>query len=137
MLLPKKVKYRKWQRLRGNEGKIATRGTTVAFGSLGLQARDASEIDSRQIEAARKAIARYIQKGGKMWIRIFPDKPITAKPPEVGMGKGKGDPAKYVADVERGRILFEIDGISETDARKALKGAGAKLPVRTKIVVRA
>lgn len=122
--------------MRGNKNKQATRGIRLAFGSTGLKAEDAAEIDSRQIEAARKAIVRYIQKGGKMWIRIFPDKPITAKPPEVGMGKGKGDPAKYVAEVERGRILFEIDGIPDNDARKALKGAGAKLPVRTKIISR-
>lgn len=136
MLFPKKVKYRKWQRLRGNANKIASRGTTVAFGSVGLQAEDAAEVDSRQIEAARKAITRFVQKGGKLWIRIFPDKPITAKPPEVGMGKGKGDPSKYVAEVGKGRILFEVDGIPEADARTALRRAGAKLPMRTKVVFR-
>ena len=136
MLFPKKVKYRKWQRLRGNEGKTSMRGTTLAFGSMGLQAEEPQEINSRQIEAARKAMSRYVQKGGKLWIRIFPDKPITAKPPEVGMGKGKGDPSKYVADVGRGRVLFEIDGISQDDARQALRRAGAKLPIRTKIISR-
>ncbi|MBI4114542.1 MAG: 50S ribosomal protein L16 [Candidatus Niyogibacteria bacterium] len=136
MLFQKILKYRKFQRLRGNQGKTASRGTTLAFGSAGLQAEDSSEINSRQIEAARKAITRFVQKGGKLWIRIFPDKPVTAKPPEVGMGKGKGDPDKYVADVGRGRILFEVDGISEADARTALRRAGAKLPIRTKVVMR-
>lgn len=95
-----------------------------------------AEITARQIEAARKVLTRYVQKGGRMWIRIFPDKPITQKPPEVGMGKGKGDPAFYVAPVEPGRILFEIDGIAKEDAREALRKAGSKLPVKTKVVAR-
>ena len=136
MLFPKKVKYRKWQRLRGHETRIATRGTTLAFGSYGLRSFGTAEITARQIEAARKVLTRYVQKGGRMWIRIFPDKPITQKPPEVGMGKGKGDPAFYVAPVEPGRILFEIDGIASEGAREALRKAGSKLPVKTKVVAR-
>ena len=136
MLFPKKVKYRKWQRLRGHETRIATRGTTLAFGSFGIRAYGTAEITARQIEAARKALSRYVQKGGRMWIRIFPDKPITRKPPEVGMGKGKGDPAFYVAPVEPGRILFEVDGISKENAYEALAKAGSKLSVKTKIVAR-
>jgi len=136
MLFPKKVKHRKWQRGRNFSRKIATRGTSVVFGSFGLKTEDSHEISSRQIEAARKAISRYVQKGGKMWIRIFPDKPLTKKPPEVGMGKGKGDPAGYVAIVQPGQVLFEVDGILESEAREALRKAGAKLPVRTKFIAR-
>ncbi|MEK7596476.1 MAG: 50S ribosomal protein L16 [Patescibacteria group bacterium] len=136
MLFPKKVKHRKWQRGRNFSRKIATRGTTVAFGSFGLKTENSDEISSRQIEAARKTISRYIQKGGKMWIRIFPDKPLTQKPPEVGMGKGKGDPVGYVAVVQPGQVLFEVDGILESEAREALRKAGAKLPVRTKFIAR-
>lgn len=137
MFFPKKVKYRKWQRLRGFERKVATRGTTVAFGSFGLKTEAADEITSRQIEAARKAMTRYVQKGGKLWIRIFPDKPLTKKPPEVTMGVGKGDPFGYVAVIQPGQVLFEIDGIPEAEAREAMRKAGAKLPVKTKFVARA
>ncbi len=138
MLYPKKVKFRKWQRLRTNRKKpgVATRGTTVAFGSFGLKAEEEKWITSQQIEACRKAISRYVQKTGKMWTRIFPDKPITHRPPEVTMGGGKGDPAGYVVAVKPGRILFEIDGISEELSREALRKAGAKLPIKIKIVKR-
>lgn len=108
----------------------------MAFGSLGLKAEEPKWIKSNQIEAARKTISRSIQKGGKMWIRIFPDRPITAKPPEVGMGKGKGDPVGYIAPVKAGTILFEIDGIDENNAREALRKAASKLPLRTKIITR-
>ncbi|MBI5045654.1 MAG: 50S ribosomal protein L16 [Candidatus Niyogibacteria bacterium] len=135
MLLPKKVKHRKWQRMRNFSRKIASRGTTVAFGSFGLKTDDAYEISSRQIEAARKTITRYVQKTGRMWIRIFPDKPLTSKP-NVRMGKGKGDPVGYVAVVQPGQVLFEIDGISIELAKEALRKAGSKLPVKTKFVVR-
>ncbi len=138
MLFPKKVKFRKSQRLRKNPKKkmVATRGTVLSFGSFGLKAEEPKWIKSNQIESARKVISRYIQKGGKMWIRIFPDKPITAKPPEVGMGKGKGDPVGYVAPVKSGSVIFEIDGIDEKNSREALRKAGSKLPLRTKIIKR-
>ncbi|PIQ69382.1 MAG: 50S ribosomal protein L16 [Candidatus Tagabacteria bacterium CG11_big_fil_rev_8_21_14_0_20_41_11] len=138
MLYPKKVKFRKWQRLRTNRKKpgVATRGVTVAFGSFGLKAEEERWITSQQIESCRKAISRYVQKTGKMWTRIFPDKPITKRPPEVTMGGGKGDPAGYVVPVKPGRILFEIDGISEELSREALRKAAAKLPIKTKIVKR-
>jgi len=138
MLLPKKVKYRKWHRMRVNPNKkqIATRGTTVAFGSYGLKATAPGEISSNQIESARRALVRFVQKTGKVWIRIFPDKPITKKAAEVGMGKGKGDPAGYVAVIRPGRVLFEIDGISEETAKEALRRAGSKLSVKTKFVIR-
>ncbi len=138
MLYPKKVKFRKWQRLRTNRKKpgVATRGITVAFGSFGLKAEEEKWITSQQIEACRKAISRYVQKTGKMWTRIFPDKPITRRPPEVTMGGGKGDPAGYVVPVKPGRVLFEIDGISEELSREALRKAAAKLPIKTKIVSR-
>jgi len=136
MLFPKKVKHRKWQRGRNFARRIASRGITVAFGSFGLRTEDSHEITSRQIEAARKVITRYVQKGGKMWIRIFPDKPITAKPPEVGMGKGKGDPDHYVAVVHPGQVLFEVDGIPEGEAREAFRKVGNKLPVKTRFTVR-
>lgn len=138
MLFPKKVKFRKSQKMRRNPKKkmIATRGTVLSFGSLGLKAEEPKLIKANQIESARKVISRYIQKGGKMWIRIFPDRPITAKPPEVGMGKGKGDPVGYVAPVKSGSVIFEIDGIDEKSAREALRKAGSKLPLRTKIIKR-
>lgn len=115
-LLPKKVKYRKWQTGRTNASKtrLATRGVTLSFGSFGLKAEAPGRIRSNQIEAARKTIARNMQKTGKMWIRIFPDRPFTAKGAEVGMGKGKGDPKGYEVEVKPGRMLFEIDGLEAT-----------------------
>lgn len=138
MLFPKKVKFRKWHRMRKNPKKkqIATRGNYLAFGNYGIKAENPGEISSNQIEAARRVLSRSVQKTGKVWIRIFPDKPLTKRPPEVTMGGGKGDPAGYVAEVKTGRVLFEIDGVTEDVARAAFKKAGAKLPVKTKFVAR-
>lgn len=113
-----------------------TRGTTLSFGSFGLKAITPSRMTSNQIEAARKVITRATAKGGKMWIRVFPDRPVTAKPAEVGMGSGKGDPQGFVFQVRPGRILFEIDGVAEASARAFLKQAGTKLPMKTIIVTR-
>lgn len=138
MLLPKKVKYRKWQTARKNPNKrgIETRGTTLSFGSFGLKATSGARIRSNQIEAARKTMIRLVSKTGRMWIRIFPDRPYTAKAAEVGMGKGKGDPQGYAFEVRPGRMLFEVDGVRREVAREALRKAGTKLPVKTKIVER-
>jgi large subunit ribosomal protein L16 len=138
MLFPKKVKYRKWHTMRKNPLKVgaATRGVTIAFGSFGLKATDQARIKSNQIEAARKVLSRSIGKTGRLWIRIFPDMPYTSKPAEVKLGKGKGDLQGYVAPVRAGRVLFEVDGVSEAMAREALRKAGTKLPVKTKIVAR-
>ncbi len=138
MLFPKKVKFRKWQTGRVHPDKIgvATRGTEVSFGSHGMKATSAYRVRSYQIEAARKIISRTIGKTGRMWIRIFPDRPYTTKPAEVGMGKGKGDPQGYEFEVKPGRILFEVDGVSDEVAREALRKGGAKLPVKTKVVTR-
>jgi len=138
MLLPKKVKFRKWQSDRSNPKKprIETRGTTLSFGSFGLKALATDRIKSNQIESARKVMARHLGKTGKVWIRIFPDRPYTAKPPELGMGKGKGDPKGYCFEVGPGRVIFEVDGVSDAVAREALRKAGTKLPVKTKIVSR-
>ena len=134
MLQPKKVKHRKWQK--GVSRGIETRGTELAFGSYGLKSDGATWLTSRQIEAARRAMSRYVQRGGKIWIRVFPDKPITRRPPEVTMGGGKGSPEGFVFPVKPGRILFEIDGVDETIAKEALRRAGSKLSVKTKIVSR-
>ncbi len=136
MLLPKKVKYRKWHTFRKNKDKVgvATRGTTVAFGSHGLKALDGARIMSNQLEAARKALSREAGKTGKIWIRVFPDMPLTKKPAEVKLGKGKGDLFGYCAPVKPGRVIFEIDGVSDEMASEALRKAGTKLPLRTKIV---
>jgi len=139
MLFPKKVKHRKWQTGRKNPEKIKssdTRGISISFGSFGLKAQGTARIRSNQIEAARKAITRTLDKTGKMWIRIFPDRPFTAKPAEVGMGKGKGDPQGYCFNTRPGRIIFEVDGVPEGVAREALRKAGAKLPLKTKVVSR-
>lgn len=139
MLFPKKAKHRKWQTGRKNEEKLSrpeTRGVDVSFGSYGLKSMGQARVTSNQIESARKVVVRTIGKFGKMWIRIFPDRPYTAKAAEVGMGKGKGDPQGYVAEVRPGRILFEVDGVSEAVAREALRKAGMKMPVKTKIVAR-
>ena len=133
-LMPKRTKYRKMQKGR-NRGK-ATRGNVVNEGEFGLQALDAGLITANQIEAARVALTRYIKRGGKVWIKIFPNKPITKKPAETRMGKGKGAPEYWVAPVKPGRILFEIAGVSEEVAREALRLASNKLPVRGKFVVR-
>jgi large subunit ribosomal protein L16 len=132
MLVPKKVKHRKWQKGRSRKRVVETRGTELAFGAYGLKAMGSAWVTSRQIEAARKAMTRYVQRGGKIWIRIFPDKPVTTRPPEVTMGGGKGSPDHYVFPVRPGRILFEMDGISRDVAEEALRRAGAKLPMKTK-----
>lgn len=134
MLQPKRTKFRKMQkgRMKGN----ATRGTAISFGSFGIKSMDESFITSRQIEAARIAVTRYMKREGKVWIRIFPDKPITAKPAEVRMGKGKGAPSHWVATVRPGRMLFECDGVPEAVAQEAMRLAAQKLPVKTKFVVR-
>lgn len=138
MLFPKKVKYRKWQTHRRHPDKVgvATRGVDVAFGSYGLKATSYGRIRSNQIEAARKIISRTIGKTGRMWIRVFPDRPYTQKAAEVGMGKGKGDPQGYEFETLPGRILFEVDGVPEDVAREALRKGGTKLPVKVKIVAR-
>ena len=138
MLFPKKVKYRKWHTMRKNAKKIgvATRGAEVSFGSFGLKAIEPARIRSNQIESARKVLSRQMGKTGKVWIRIFPDMPYTAKPAEVKLGKGKGDLQGYCAPVKPGRVLFEVDGVDEAIAREALRKAGTKLPLKTKIVTR-
>lgn len=138
MLLPKKVKFRKWHTNRKDMTKISpdTRGTKISFGSFGLKAVSGGRIRSNQIESARKVTSRTIGKTGRMWIRIFPDRPFTAKPAEVGMGKGKGDPQGYCLDIRPGRIIFEVDGAPENIAKEALRKAGTKLPVKTKVVAR-
>ncbi len=138
MLFPKKVKHRKWQTDRRNPSKklVATRGTNLQFGSFGLRALSAERVKSNQIEAARKVVSRTLGKTGKYWIRIFPDRPVTAKAAEVGMGKGKGDPQGFCFQVEPGRILFEVDGVTEAVAREALRKAGCKLPLKVRIISR-
>lgn len=132
MLMPKKTKYRKSHK--GNRGGIATRRIKLAFGSFGIKSLDACWVTARQIEAARRSMARYIKRGGKIWIRIFPDKPVTAKGGEMPMGKGKGSVDHYVAVVKPGMLLFEIEGIEEHLAKEAMALAGHKLPIRTKFV---
>ena len=134
MLAPKRVKFRKWQkgRLRGP----ATRGATVAFGDIGLKAVEHGKLSSQQIEAARIALMRHIRRGGKVWIRVFPDNPVTAKPLETRQGSGKGAPEGWVAVVKPGRVMFEIAGVPEETAREALRLASHKLPIKTKIVAR-
>ena len=135
MLQPKRTKYRKQQK--GKIRKVAKRGSSISFGTFGLKALQPGRITNRQIEAARIAMTRYMKREGNVWIRIFPDKPITKKPQEVRMGKGKGPLDHYVAIVEPGRILFEMDGVSIDTAREGLRLAAQKLPVLTKMVVRA
>jgi large subunit ribosomal protein L16 len=134
MLSPKRVKYRKQQkgRMRGK----AFRGNTVAFGTFGLKALECGYLTAQQIEAARIAMTRYVKRGGKIWIRIFPDKPFTRKPAETRMGKGKGSPEGWVAVIRPGRILYEMEGITEDIAREALRLASHKLPLRTRFVLR-
>lgn len=132
MLLPKRVKYRK--QMRGRMTGKATRGTEVNYGEFGLQALEPAWISSRQIEAARIAMTRYTKRGGKVWIKIFPDKPVTQQPAETRMGKGKGSPEYWVAVVKPGRVMFEIGGVSEEIAREALRLASHKLPIKTKMV---
>jgi len=134
MLMPKRVKYRK--QMRGRMTGTAYRGNTVDFGDYGLMALEPAWIDSRQIEACRRSIVRYVRRTGKIWIRIFPDKPVTAKPAETRMGKGKGSVEKWVAVIKPGRVLFEINGVTEEDARAAMRLAAFKLPIKTKFVKR-
>ncbi|PIR58536.1 MAG: 50S ribosomal protein L16 [Parcubacteria group bacterium CG_4_10_14_0_2_um_filter_7_35_8] len=134
MLLPKKVKHRKWHKGRHRGLGIETRATELNFGPFGLKCMDYAWVSSRQIEAARRAILRYFKKGGKMWIRIFPDKPVTSLGNEVPLGGGKGSVDHYVFPIKPGRLIFEVDGITEEAARKALKTAGDKLSVKTRFV---
>lgn len=134
MLMPKRVKWRKQQR--GRMRGLAHRGSSVAFGEYGLQAMEPAWITSRQIEAARVAITRALGRGGKVWIRLFPDKPVTMKPAETRMGKGKGSPEYWVAVVKPGRIMFEIEGVEHGMAKEAMRLAGHKLPIRTRLVER-
>ena len=134
MLQPKKQKYRKQQKGRSRKRMKETRGISLSFGTIGLQATEAAWITGNQIEAARKTISHKLQKEGKLWIRIFPDKPVTKMPPEVTMGGGKGEVDHYVAVVRPGRILFEIDGVNHDLGKKTLISAGHKLPIKTKII---
>jgi large subunit ribosomal protein L16 len=134
MLQPARRKYRKEQKGR-NRG-LATRGAHVAFGEFGLKATERGRLTARQIEAARRAITRHIKRGGRIWIRIFPDKPISQKPAEVRMGNGKGNPEYWVAEIQPGKVLYEMDGVNETLAREAFALAAAKLPLKTIVVTR-
>ncbi|MEE9539102.1 MAG: 50S ribosomal protein L16 [candidate division NC10 bacterium] len=134
MLMPKRTKYRKQQR--GRIKGIAKGGTALAFGEYGLKALERAWVTNRQIEAGRRSITRYVKRGGKVWIRIFPDKPLTAKPAETRMGKGKGAVEGWVAVVKPGRILYEMRGVSEAEAREAMRLAAHKLPIATKFVTR-
>jgi large subunit ribosomal protein L16 len=134
MLSPRRTKFRKQQR--GRMRGVATKGSTLSFGDYGIQALEPAWITSRQIEACRRAMTRYIRRGGKIWIRIFPDKPVTMRPAETRMGSGKGNPEFWVAVVKPGRILFEIAGVPEATAREAMRLASYKLPIKTKVIVR-
>ncbi len=134
MLMPSRVKYRKSHR--GRLKGISSKGSTLAFGEFGLQALENDWVTARQIEAARITLARFTKKGGKVWIRIFPSKPISQKPAETRMGKGKGDPAFWVAVVKRGRVLFEMEGLSRDDAKAGLKVASDKLPIKCQFIER-
>lgn len=138
MLFPKKVKHRKWQSDRRNMKKIgiSTRGTLLSFGSHGIKALSYARVKSNQIEAARKVLARSLGKTGKLWVRIFPDRPITSKPAEVPMGNGKGDLQGYCFEVLPGRVIFEVDGVTDAIAKEALRKAGTKLPVKNRIMTR-
>ncbi len=134
MLMPKRTKYRKM--MRGRMKGKAYRGSTMSFGDFGLQATEPAWVNSRQIEAARRAITNYLKRGGKVWIRIFPDKPVTQKPAETRMGSGKGNPEYWVAVVKPGRLLFEIAGVPQDQAEEALKRAGMKMPMKCRTVIR-
>jgi large subunit ribosomal protein L16 len=135
-LIPKKVKHRKWHKGRARNIRHATDKIELAYGPYGLKAMTGSWISSQEIEAGRRVLTRYIKKGGKVWIRVFPDKPITKKPQETRMGKGKGAPEEWVAVIKPGRILFEMEGVVETDARAAMRLAAAKLPIATRFATR-
>jgi large subunit ribosomal protein L16 len=134
MLMPSRLKHRK--AMRGRNRGTAARGTTVAFGEFGLQALEPIWLDSRQIEAARRVITRYVKRGGKVWIRVFPDKPVTKKPAETRMGKGKGAPDHYVAVIKPGHIIFELAGVPQEMASEAMRLASYKLPFKTRFIVR-
>jgi len=134
MLMPKKVKYRKQQR--GRMSGKAVRGSSLAFGEFGLKSLEPAWVSSRQIEAGRIAMTRFIKRGGKIWIRVFPDKPITKKPAETRMGKGKGAPEDWVAVIKPGRILYEMEGVTPEIAKEAMRLAAAKLPIKTKFISR-
>jgi len=134
ILMPKKVKHRKWRK--GRSRGLESRATELAFGTFGLKSLETRWISARQIEAARRSILRYMKKGGKLWLRIFPDKPVTRKGIEVPMGGGKGSVEFYVFPIKPGRIIFELDGVKEEVAREALRTAAAKLPIKTKFVKR-
>ena len=138
MLFPKKVKYRKWHTMRKNPLKVgvASRGLTVSFGSYGLKSLGSARIRSNQLESARKVLSRSVGRTGRLWIRVFPDMPYTSKPAEVKLGKGKGDLQGYATPVLAGRIIFEVDGVTEDVAKEALRKAGTKLPVKTRVVAR-
>lgn len=136
MLAPKRVKYRKVQKNKGAFKGVSQRGNQIAFGSFAIKSLDTNWLTSRQIEAARIAVTRYMKREGQIWIRVFPDKPLTRKPAEVRMGKGKGSPELWVAPVKPGRIIFEADGVPLEVAKEALRLAAQKLPVKTKFVVR-
>ena len=136
MLIPKKVKHRKWQKGRSRGRNIDTRGCYLAFGTYGLQATEPSWLKSNQIEAARRTITNFIKREGKVWIRVFPDKPVTAKPAETRMGSGKGNPEYWVAVVRPGRMMFELAGVSEQLARSAMERAIQKLPIKARFVTR-
>lgn len=137
MLFPKKVKFRKWQKKRTDmSSRVETRGTSLSFGAFGIKAETLGRLTSNQIEASRKAASRYLGKTGRMWIRVFPDRPITSKPAEVPMGGGKGDLDGYCMEVLPGRIIFEVDGVTEKVAKEALRKAGTKLPIKTRVIER-
>lgn len=136
MLSPKRVKHRKQMKQANRLYGVETRGTDVSFGDFGLMALEGKWITNRQIEAARIALNRHLKRGGRVWIRVFPDKPLTKKPAEVRMGKGKGAPEQWVAEVRAGRIIYEVKGVDEKTAREALRLASAKLPVKTRFVAR-
>ncbi|MGC9968705.1 MAG: 50S ribosomal protein L16 [Minisyncoccia bacterium] len=134
MLIPKKVKHRKWQKGRSRSRQVETRGLGLAYGEYGIKALEATWLTSRQIEAARKAITNFMKRSGRVWIRVFPDKPVTLRPPETTMGGGKGSVDHYVFPVRPGRVLFEVDGVPEETAREALRLASFKLPVKTRVI---
>lgn len=136
MLIPKKVKHRKWQKGRSKNRAVETRGLTLAYGKYGLRALEGTWLNSRQIEAARRTISNFIKREGRLWVRVFPDKPVTKRPPEVTMGGGKGSVDHYVFVVRPGRILFEMDGVKPEVAKEALRLAGFKLPVKTRVVTK-
>ena len=136
MLIPTKVKHRKWQKGRSRKRQVETRGLTLAYGDYGLKSLESAWLTSRQIEAARKTITNFLKRSGRLWIRVFPDKPITLQAPEKTLGGGKGSVDHYVFPVRPGRILFEVDGVSEASAREALRHASFKLPVKTKVVAK-